>query len=630
MGEPDDNSRYDNFLSFLDEANVQSESNVMSPLTQQTMRSQESSKFVDIMSFLTESESQRGDAVSKIDRRTSSSSRRGHDNRSQDSETVSRAAQASVDEVTAKVKAMKLELHEKSQLIRTLQSEYKHIRNSRDKKVEKLRVKWEKQLKDARSEFDSTLQGSMDMRDQVQTEIRNYEEKGKALAQRLETSRTAKESVVENMNHTLETQLRRAKRQLEEEEAKRFERDAAGRLEGMKRAARDHFAPELEKTVAQNKHTAQTKTAENEIRYTKLKRALQLDYDKKLAEARETIKQYLKTHEMRCKETSESKVSSFGRQLDEELDIVKEKYRRQTATMEETAEKAARKQLDMHTASLAQITNSEKSAMEQLLKRQSAELHSASESLNKQQQEWSTQYEIQLKHLESSIGAQIASERDDQLEKLKIEARGQISVETEQMLMKVRDEINNERCKLRDSLDQELDELRVKQQQAMDELTRAEEKARGRFKVISKEFEDCKSEKAELTALAETQSKMLSELRKRMHELRISLRNVEEEEAAAALDNNLNVDKRVKDNEYLVREWRDKVEDNEGILSQTGPECELRKQKLVNRLQVRNTWVLFFYFINFHFVTFPILCIMWLCMHCRRRSSVSRTRSRRF
>jgi hypothetical protein len=119
----------------------------------------------------------------------------------------------------------------------------------------------------------------------------------------------------------------------------------------------------------------------------------------------------------------------------------------------------------------------------------------------------------------------------------------------------------------------------------MDEYVRAEEKARSRCKLISEEFAESEAEKAKLTALSESQSKQIGELRMRLHELRITLRNVEEEEAATTLDNDLSVDKRVRDNEYLVREWREKLHDSEIALGQVTPEWELKKQKLTNRLQ---------------------------------------------
>lgn len=589
MSHNSNSSKFDNISNFLDQAdsNVfndhhKSVSGNISPLTQQThnTHSSEGSKYVDFMSYLSEHDRVVDPTIyKKSGGNSTNSSYQQYKNKSE--------SQASINEITNKVNAMQLELQEKRNLTKSLLVEYQQMRNDREIKLEKVRSKWEKQLKNTREELANTLNKSKDIEKKVLEELKHYELRKNQLQERISVNEELKKEIVQNMSDSTETQLKRLKRQLEEEDNRKIEKDVNKQIESIKRNIRESLAPEFENIVKNNKLSINNKISESEISYIKLKKYLQVDYDKKLNESKSLLQNYIKNQEKTFQKHSNEKINNILLFNDNEIENIKEKNNNIISILEENHEKLMLKNQKNHIEKIEKLIQQHKYTIDKMKANYKLEIENIHEKHHSELLNIQNNYQNALKKFELKCKNSIKNEQMSYIERSKVDLRSKCSIEIEQVLQRMREEGLKERNAMQNRYDDDLDELRLKHSKVLDELNYTLEKCRERLHVLRKEIEITKKEKNELTTNIKSIENELSDRKDTYLKVRLELRSLEDQESSQHVQNSNSIHHHVDEYNKIITNLTNTLNEQQEEYNRLDIDFNMKKDKLQIRLQVR-------------------------------------------
>jgi hypothetical protein len=407
-----------------------------------------------------------GTSSSVSSARTKTSAYRGDNNQSssQDGTTVSEMIQA----VRSKVDAMKIELRNRCDLVRELQTELARVRNAKERREEKYKKLWESRLSDLTEEQSKMLKRQTDFLEKLAVDTKSLFEKDSALREKIRIGESNSASTMHRISQDGQRKKERNRNQWISDEKVSFEKVLASKMESMKTQAAKSMGLRLDATVSEYRETALRASEDIDSKLVQLKSALQAEFLVKNAEAIQKLRDERAEDDDRQKRLEERKLEEARRRQESEILALKEKFTRNRNVLEEKLERTRRDESSSASSGLVrareegsrqlrEASESHQRALAALLRSNSEARVSQERELREQADQWECAYRKEAKENQA-----IMRKRARDLLTAKTAA------ETEKIIQRLRAEVEEDRDRTRKSLEKEAEDIRSQAQIAVD------------------------------------------------------------------------------------------------------------------------------------------------------------------
>lgn len=216
-----------------------------------------------------------------------SSARRGEESQNrEDSSSIIQMAQA----VKCKVDAMKVELRNRTESLKELQTELARVRNASERKQDKCIKMWENRLNDLLEEQNKVLLRQRTFLEKIEADMKDLRLKENALKDKIHLLTTTSEEEIRKILVTGQRKKERIKSQLISDEKKHFEKVLESKMENMKKIAAKSVGIKLDSLVTEYRESISRATEENEKKFFLLGSTLENDLNEKFHDALEKMK----------------------------------------------------------------------------------------------------------------------------------------------------------------------------------------------------------------------------------------------------------------------------------------------------------------------------------------------------
>lgn len=216
-----------------------------------------------------------------------SSARRGEESQDkEDSSNIIQMAQA----VKRKVDAMKVELRNRTESLKELQTELARVRNASERKQDKCIKMWENRLNDLSEEQNKVLLRQRTFLEKIEGDMKDLRLKENALKEKIRCLITTSEEDIRKILVTGQRKKERLKLQLISEEKKYFEKVLESKMENMKKIAAKSVGIKLDSLVTEYRESILRATEENEKKISLLESTLENDLNENFYDALEKMK----------------------------------------------------------------------------------------------------------------------------------------------------------------------------------------------------------------------------------------------------------------------------------------------------------------------------------------------------
>jgi hypothetical protein len=216
-----------------------------------------------------------------------SSARRGEESQNrEDSSSIIQMAQA----VKCKVDAMKVELRNRTESLKELQTELARVRNASERKQDKCIKMWENRLNDLLEEQNKVLLRQRTFLEKIEADMKDLRLKENALKDKIHLLTTTSEEEIRKILVTGQRKKERIKSQLISDEKKHFEKVLESKMENMKKIAAKSVGIKLDSLVTEYRESISRATEENEKNFFLLGSTLENDLNEKFHDALEKMK----------------------------------------------------------------------------------------------------------------------------------------------------------------------------------------------------------------------------------------------------------------------------------------------------------------------------------------------------
>lgn len=386
----------------------------------------------------------------------------------------SKSLQRVVGDLKLKIDALKGQLQEKQGRVRELQSELARLSTAKARRVQKFKSAGEAQLVAQRDELGAALKKTSDFVDKLSGDVKQLVIKRDGLKDKHSRLGAHRESALQLLQDEIARKVVRTRRQWDAEEKAVFEKVLKGKEEGLKKAAADSFGPSLDKMVIEGKEAVRARQDEATRRLERIKRDLAAELDSKLAEARETLREQVKTDDEKNRRAGERQLQDALRKHAEETEAFKLKFQRERRMAEEAAERTRRIDAETSLEGMREIHKSESQQAMELMASQQRELAQVVANNAEAMQALKQSSVSEEAALQQRIRNELQASTSQQREKAKTTFLSRLNVESEKVLAKLREEVVNERKAVRDRIESELDDLRMSAQHRLDAMQVAE------------------------------------------------------------------------------------------------------------------------------------------------------------
>jgi hypothetical protein len=206
--------------------------------------------------------------------------------REEDSSSIIQMAQA----VKCKVDAMKVELRNRTESLKELQTELARVRNASERKQDKCIKMWENRLNDLSEEQNKVLLRQRTFLEKIEGDMKDLRLKENALKDKIHLLKTTSEEEIRKILVTGQRKKERIKSQLISDEKKHFEKVLESKMENMKKIAAKSVGIKLDSLVTEYRESILRATEENEKKILLLESTLENDLNEKFYDAMEKMK----------------------------------------------------------------------------------------------------------------------------------------------------------------------------------------------------------------------------------------------------------------------------------------------------------------------------------------------------
>ena len=457
-----------------------------------------------------------------------------------------------VSKIKQKVEHTRSELREATNRAKELQSELVRVNAARKRRANKVRSEWEQKLEKQREEQDKSLKRLKDFVSRLQKETDDLKKKRDSLEERKNKIGRSREQTLRLLQEDIERKAAQTRRQWHVEEKAVFEKALSQRIEAIKKAAAESFGPQMDKMVEDGKLELRKREDAISGRLEQYRIQLQSELERKLAMAKDAMREQLKNEEDRARRHSERKLEEALRTQGEEMAAVKTKYNRDKKILEENIERMRRLNAESALDAMREVRQAENKEVMELMAANQRELA----QISRKNAEQLKQAELHLAEEEKEHLRQVSERMEQQLgaqkERARMSAKAQAEAETERVLERLRADVEAERRRVKEAIDKDLDDLRLSAHASLEAKHSQEKRMVERIATMKGEVE---SQRKEVTRLEEAQKDKKDELvdaKNRLSALRTELKQVEEEVENTELRNNeeLNQHQRQASREY--------------------------------------------------------------------------------
>lgn len=405
-----------------------------------------------------------------VSRTNLSTSRSEASSSSQDSSSISEMVQA----VRMKVDAMKVELRNRSESVRELQTELARVRNAKDRKEEKLRKIWESRLNDLKDEQNKMLRRQKDFLDKLTEDCRTLGGKDSALREKIFLSQSSGESVIQRTMQEGQRKKDRARAQWYSDEKIAFEKVLASKMENMKIQAAKSMGLKLDATVMEYKEISIRAAEDIEHKLVQLKSSLQAELQVKYSEALDKMREEGVEDEDRQRRIEARTMDEAKKRQDVETSLFKEKLLRNRSVLEDKLDRV-RKDESASLRNGVQRTRDEGSkqlrdAQEAHQRALAASLRSSGEARVKAEAE----LREELDNWEREYRRTAREKMDIKKRREKDLSAAKTAAETERIVVRLRVEAEEERRVTARAIERESEEIKSQAQGAIDAATQSD------------------------------------------------------------------------------------------------------------------------------------------------------------
>jgi len=383
-------------------------------------------------------------------------------------------------------------------------------------------------------------------------------EKKQGLDDRLEAAKKSKQQALDMTGEDGKRKLLKAKRQWEQDEKIHFEKIAASKAEQMKKAAADSFGPRLDRIVMHGKEMVRKRCDDIDSHLLALKHQLEAEMENRLSEELEKLRGEMRDEDERVRRTGEKKLEDCIRKHSDEVNAIKERYARERKLQEESAERTRRQDAESNLETLREVRRNEALHLQELLTSHQRDLA----SLATRHSEEKATLQRQLREEEDKWLETCRQWRDqvksDRMNRAKASAMMRAASETDKVLQRLRDEVNEERRRTRTELENEVADLRVTVQTRLDALQVQEQRALERSSALRGETEALRKQLASLQDTVISRENVLEKEKAKLAEQRLELRTIEAESEREEARREEETSRRRQNSQRLVDEWKAK------------------------------------------------------------------------
>jgi hypothetical protein len=407
-----------------------------------------------------------GTSSSASSAKTMTSANRGDNNQSssQDGTTVSEMIQA----VRSKVDAMKIELRNRCDFVKELQTELARVRNAKERREEKYKKLWESRLCDLTDEQSKMLKRQTDFLEKLAVDTKSLFEKDSALREKIRIGESNSASTMQRMSQDGQRKKERSRNQWISDERVAFEKVLASKMESMKTQAAKSMGLRLDATVSEYRETALRASEDFDDKLVQLKSALQAELQVKNAEAIQKLRDERAEDDERQKRLEERKLDEARRHQESEILTLKEKFTRNRNVLEDKLERTRR---DESSSARSGVVRAGEEGSRQL--REASEFHQrALAALLRSNTEARVSQERELREQADQWECAYRKEAKENQAIMRKRARdlltAKTAAETEKILQRLRAEVDEDRDRTRKILEKEAEDIRSQAQMAVD------------------------------------------------------------------------------------------------------------------------------------------------------------------
>jgi hypothetical protein len=485
--------------------------------------------------------------------------------------------QTIVAEITSKVESMKNELKLKSKHVSELQSDLVRIQNAKQRRATKFSNNWNQKLKDLENEQKEGI-------DKQKVFLVRLEEDTKKLQLKKDMLKDKIRSIKKNMDVTMKGRhedCRRKRiqsmRQLEHDEKKTFEKIANQKSEIMNKQAADSFGLVIDKMVLNNKEYLRTRSSEIETNNLQLKYKLKEDIENRILKGIDDIKDMFNDDDEKSKRNGEKRFEDLLRKNSDELSAVKERFSRQGKLLEESSERTRHLDAETTLEALRSLRKTEINHTEELISSNQLSMSNLNQKFTTEILELQEKLSLEERNFTEQCEVIKLKKRDDRGNKEKVQLIAKSSNETEKLIIRVREEIIEERKKMKKNIENEVIELRLQIQSRLDSINETEKKSLLKCKDYRENIDNSRIQLQKFQEEYEIKNKSLVLLKERLTHLRNSLRNIEDNvDVSDQRRNNEIIEKRTKMTSEIEK-WLSK--ENNLEISIANQELQYKKKK---------------------------------------------------
>lgn len=441
----------------------------------------------------------------------------------------SKDLQETVSKIKQQVEQKKSELVELTRKAKDLQSELVRVNAARKRRVTKVRSEWEQKLEKQREESDVSLKRMKEFAERLQKETDELKKKRDSLQEKEDKIVKSRDQTLQLLREDIERKAAQTRRQWQVEEKAVFDKALSQRMDGIKKQAAEAFGPQMDKMVQDGKLALRKREEEINGRLEQARIHLQSELDRKLAAAKDAMREQIRNEEDRARRRSERKLEEALRAQSEEMAAVKTKFQRDKKVLEENVERVRRLNAESILESMKEVRTAESKQVMELMAANQRELaqigRNNTEALRKEEERLSREEQEHLKAVAERLDKEVSAKKEQAL----MSAKTQAGAETERVLERLREDVQMERRRVKERIDKELDDLRLSTHTALEAKASQEKRMMERIAAMKGEVESFRRELSSLEDRTRDKKSDLADAKTRLSALRTELRQVEEE-----------------------------------------------------------------------------------------------------
>lgn len=396
--------------------------------------------------------------------------------------------------VTDQFKDVKKLFDHTSSKAKELQNELMRLNQARKRRTAKCKNEWTYKLQNQREEQEIATQRIQGFVSRLEVDVKKLSDKKQSLEEKYNKIKRSRDHTLHLLKEDIARKSRHARKQWDLEEKAIFEKQLLSKRDSIRKQAAEAYGPQLDKMVEEGKLEVRKKEDEVQLRLDNLRRKLNLDLDRKLQEAKDTLRDELRSDEEKARRSSERKLEEALRAQSVEIEQIKDKFAREKKILEETLERTRRLNTESTLEGIREVRNSESKQINELMTMQQKELSQIASQHARSIEE----YRIQLMDNEKDSLQTVRIQLEEEIETLKRKARNNAKAkavqETERILTRLSEDVLMERNRKKEEIDKELEDLRLEAHSTLESMHQAERRSTERAASMRGEIESYRKE----------------------------------------------------------------------------------------------------------------------------------------